>query len=232
MGIAGHRARHPCTGSAVWGELPFGPGKHFALGALQMGTVQLVLSEVGGFGLFLCSLLLGPSERKQLLLAAVRLDIWQITPVYTVKKPKGQMGRQGTGAANAEQPRCVFLLGHLLVQRLGKVVCVRAVFCFGGFWHPFPVLEEGWCDVGTGRASSVLTSPSWPGLSWMLIKHACPTPETCSKSFSWFWEAQAFARQQGAVSEGWWLEGGKPPSLCSLHHAPQLSYVLLPCIPG
>lgn len=84
------------------------------------------------------------------------------------------------GAASAEQLRYVFLPGHHLVQRLGKVVCIRTMFCFGGFWHPFQVLEEGWCDVGTGRASSVLTSPSWPGLIWMLIKPACLTPETCS----------------------------------------------------
>lgn len=132
--------------------------------------------EEGGFGLFFCSLLVGLGERKQLLLAAVKLDIWQITPIYTVKNPKGQgqsslqTGGRETGAANAEH--CVFLPGHLLVQRSGKAVCLRAVFCFDGFWHPFQHLEEGCCDVSAGRASSVLTSPSWPGLIRMLIKPA------------------------------------------------------------
>lgn len=87
------------------------------------------LLRKGGFGLFFCSLLVGLGEKKQLLLAAMKLGIWQITPIYTVKNPKGQwqsslqMGGRETGDANAEQPHCVFLPGHLLIQRSGKAVC-------------------------------------------------------------------------------------------------------------
>lgn len=57
--------------------------------------VQLAISEVEGFGFFCCSLLLGLGERKRLSLAVMKLDTWQITPIYTVKKP---------GGAGAEQP--------------------------------------------------------------------------------------------------------------------------------
>lgn len=86
------------TGSAGWPQLPFGPGNRFALGTVRMGRVQIVISGVG-FGLFWSILrweglafssLLGLGERKQLLLAAVKLEIWQITPIYPVKNPKGQ----------------------------------------------------------------------------------------------------------------------------------------------
>ena len=146
MGMAGCGARHSGHGPCCVRQPSPGPGKRFTLGILRVGMVQLVLSEVGGFGLFFCSLLLGLGERKQRLLAAMKLDTWQIIPIYTVKKPKGaeqQTGGQETGAAEAEQPHCVFLPVHLLPQHSGEVVCRRAVFRFDGFWHPFQHLEEG-----------------------------------------------------------------------------------------
>lgn len=87
----------------------------------RMEIVQLVLRWEGLASSFV--VFLGLGEKKQLLLAGMELDIWQITPLYTVKPLEGQgqsslqTGGREAGAANAEQKLSMFLPAHLLVQR-------------------------------------------------------------------------------------------------------------------
>lgn len=94
------------------------------------------------------------------------------------------------------------------------------------FWHSFQHLEEGCCDVSTGRASSVLTSPSWPGLSRMLIKPAF------SNSRNLFQEALAgLGRREHLQDNGeQCLEGG---SWRAASHPPHEALAVLPsCSPA
>lgn len=74
------------------------------------------------------------------------------------------------GYTKADGQLRAVLLWHLTSD--AQVGCIRAVFCFYVLWHPLQHLEKGCRDVSTGRTSSVLTSPSWPGLIRMLIKLA------------------------------------------------------------